>query len=233
MCRVVIGIQLVIAGYQLPAKYQLKRWKEMFICLIPGMTLMWLLTSGCIMASIPNMTFVRVTRSLRKGPTIAKRKKLSALVIGSCVTCTDPILSQALAKGPFADKYVARALREIISSEAGFNDGFGFPFLMLATYVMRHASGSADTGAHTTTLAERAGEVGRQGGGVGKAMSKWVVETWLYYVLMGAVYGAVLGYISLRILRFALRRCATILHAIRLLTSECLRPSTNRSQEMD
>ncbi|KAG2411927.1 hypothetical protein HFD88_009483 [Aspergillus terreus] len=188
MCRVVIGIQLVIAGYQLPAKYQLKRWKEMFICLIPGMTLMWLLTSGCIMASIPNMTF------------------LSALVIGSCVTCTDPILSQALAKGPFADKYVARALREIISSEAGFNDGFGFPFLMLATYVMRHASGSADTGAHTTTLAERAGEVGRQGGGVGKAMSKWVVETWLYYVLIGAVYGAVLGYISLRVLRFALRR---------------------------
>ncbi|EAU35373.1 conserved hypothetical protein [Aspergillus terreus NIH2624] len=170
MCRVVIGIQLVIAGYQLPAKYQLKRWKEMFICLIPGMTLMWLLTSGCIMASVPNMTFVRVTRSLRKGPTIANRKKLSALVIGSCVTCTDPILSQALAKGPFAD------------------------------------NGSADTGAHTTTLAERAGEVGRQGGGVGKAMSKWVVETWLYYVLIGAVYGAVLGYISLRVLRFALRR---------------------------
>ncbi|KAJ0281310.1 hypothetical protein Brms1b_005381 [Colletotrichum noveboracense] len=47
------------------------------------------------------------------------------LVIGSCVTCTDPILSQAIAKGPFADKFVARPLREIISSEAGANDGFG------------------------------------------------------------------------------------------------------------
>ncbi|KAE8159214.1 Na(+)/H(+) antiporter 1 [Aspergillus tamarii] len=182
ICRVVIGVQLVIAGYQLPAKYQRKRWKEMFICLIPNMTLMWLCTSGCILATIPNLSFI------------------SALIIGSCVTCTDPILSQAIAKGPFADKYVARDLREIISSEAGFNDGFGFPFLMLATYLMRHA-GKANSG-----LVERSGEIGRQGGGVGKALEMWVIETWLYYVAMGVVYGAVVGYGSLHGLRFALRR---------------------------
>lgn len=35
-----------------------------------------------------------------------------------------------MAKGPFSDKYVRRDLREIISSEAGANDGFGFPFLL-------------------------------------------------------------------------------------------------------
>jgi hypothetical protein len=56
--------------------------------------------------------------------------QLAALVIGSCVTCTDPILSQAVAKGPFSDKFVRRPLRELISSEAGANDGFGFPFLL-------------------------------------------------------------------------------------------------------
>jgi NhaP-type Na+/H+ or K+/H+ antiporter len=61
------------------------------------------------------------------------------VVIGACVTCTDPILSQAIAKGPFADKFVARHLPEIISSEAGANDGFGFPFLMLATYLILYA----------------------------------------------------------------------------------------------
>lgn len=112
MCRIVIGVQLVIAGFQLPAKYQATRWKEMAICLLPVMTIMWLCTSLCILITIPNITF------------------LAALVIGSCVTCTDPILSQAVAKGPFSDKYVPRALRELISSEAGANDGFGFPFLL-------------------------------------------------------------------------------------------------------
>ncbi|PLB45321.1 Na(+)/H(+) antiporter 1 [Aspergillus steynii IBT 23096] len=193
LCRVAIGVQLVMAGYQLPAQYQRYHWKEMFICLIPNMTLMWLLTSGCVMASIPDMPFV------------------SALVIGSCVTCTDPILSQSVAKGPFADKYVARELREIISSEAGINDGFGFPFLMLATYIMRHAQGDVGgshkaQGLSSDHLMARAGDVGRQGGGVGEALGNWVVETWLYYVVLGAVYGVVVGYTALHVLRFTLRR---------------------------
>jgi len=112
MCRIVIGVQLVIAGFQLPARYQQHNWKEMAICLLPVMTIMWIFTSMCIYIIIPKMTL------------------LTALVIGSCVTCTDPILSQAVAKGPFADKFVPRALRELISSEAGANDGFGFPFLL-------------------------------------------------------------------------------------------------------
>jgi hypothetical protein len=51
--------------------------------------------------------------------------KLSALVIESCISSTDPTVS-AIAKGLFADKYVARDLREIISSDPGANDGFGF-----------------------------------------------------------------------------------------------------------
>lgn len=37
MCRVVIGVQLVMAGYQLPAKYPAARWREMAILLLPVM----------------------------------------------------------------------------------------------------------------------------------------------------------------------------------------------------
>ncbi|CAF3590990.1 hypothetical protein FGSG_11088 [Fusarium graminearum PH-1] len=189
LMRVVIGVQLVIAGYQLPAKYNIKRWKEMFICLLPVMTLMWLCTTACIMATIP------------------KLKLLGAMVIASCVTCTDPVLSQAVAKGPFADKYVPRHLREIISSEAGANDGFGFPFLMFATYLMRHAhEGPAGDIDAAKMLHARAEDVGRLGGGVGEAMKNWFLETWLYYVVMGMAYGAVVGYISCRSIKFALRR---------------------------
>ncbi|KAH7233076.1 Cation/H+ exchanger [Fusarium tricinctum] len=195
VARVMIGVQLVIAGYQLPAKYGLTRWKEMALCLLPIMTVMWLCTTACIMLTIPKVTF------------------LAALVIGSCVTCTDPILSQAIAKGPFADKYVARPLREIISSEAGANDGFGFPFLMLATYLIQHAEipggsteASAEAGNATAhALMARAGEVGRLGGGVGVALTQWLVETWMYTIVLSIAYGAVVGYGSCKIVRLALR----------------------------
>ncbi|OJJ54460.1 hypothetical protein ASPSYDRAFT_49585 [Aspergillus sydowii CBS 593.65] len=188
LCRVVIGVQLVIVGFQLPAKYQLHRWKEMLLCLIPNMTLMWLCTSACILLAIPNLNF------------------LTALVIGSCVTCTDPILSQAIAKGPFADRYVARDLREIISSEAGANDGFGFPFLMLATYLLRYTQGDPDQdhGAHAHVA--RSGDVGHMHGGLRKAMEMWFVETWAYYIILGVVYGATLGYTSMHLLRYTLRK---------------------------
>lgn len=208
VARVVIGVQLVIAGFQLPAKYQRLRWREMALCLLPIMTIMWLCTTLCLLAVVPRITL------------------LAALVIGACVTCTDPILSQAIAKGPFADKFVARHLREIISSEAGANDGFGFPFLMLATYLIRHADGAGGGGVHGDAgervgtaaasgaalhergfeLIARAGDVGRLGGGVGVALQNWFIETWLYIVLMSVAIGALVGFASGFALKFALRK---------------------------
>jgi NhaP-type Na+/H+ or K+/H+ antiporter len=200
--RVLIGIQLVIAGFQLPAKYCQHRWKELFTLLIPVMTLMWLCTSACVVLVIPNISF------------------LSALVIGACVTSTDPILSQAIAKGPFADKFVARDLREAISAEAGANDGFGFPFLMLAMYLMRHASDpvkaegvSADavgipglTDGAPHALVGRAEGVERVGGGVGIALANWIVGTWIYFVFMSVVIGFAFGLAASYALKFALRK---------------------------
>lgn len=205
LCRVVIGVQLVIAGFQLPAKYQQTRWKEMAICLLPVMTIMWICTSLCVLITIPKLTF------------------LAALVIGSCVTCTDPILSQAVAKGPFSDKFVPRALREIISSEAGANDGFGFPFLLLATYLIRHADlegvkfkpgvegmveAMKEGAAHLLRRNEEgmAEGVGRLGGGITKAMEQWIVEGWLYIIIMSVIIGVIIGWASLIAIRFGLRR---------------------------
>lgn len=81
---------------------------------------------------------------------------------------------------------------------------------MLATYLIRHAD---IPGAGVTHVgAEESGGshgVGRLGGGVGKALEQWVVETWLYIVLMSAVYGVVVGYGSCKALKFALRKCVS------------------------
>jgi NhaP-type Na+/H+ or K+/H+ antiporter len=197
---VVIGIQLVMAGYQLPEKYPWNRWRDMALLLIPVMTIMWLCTTGCIKLMIPKLT------------------TLTAMVIGSLVTSTDPVLSQAIAKGPFADKYVPRALREVISAEAGSNDGFGFPFLLLATYLIRHAPEEdvnfkpnvqrlaqiGSEGAHR--MMPRAGDVGRLGGGAGQAVEIWIVEGWLYFILLGAIVGVVMGFVSMYAVNFSLKR---------------------------
>ncbi|MBE3046172.1 hypothetical protein IMZ48_27270 [Candidatus Bathyarchaeota archaeon] len=125
-------------------------------------------------------------------------------------------MSQAIAKGPFADKFVAKPLRDIISSEAGANDGFGFPFLMLAVYLIRHADvpgageeAHGEVVARALELVGRAEEVGRLGGGVGKAISEWFLETWLYIVLLSVVYGVVVGYGGGKAIKYCLRRYAS------------------------
>lgn len=49
LCRIVIGVQLVIAGFQLPAKYQQYNWKEMAICLLPVMVCTTSLYEGIVL----------------------------------------------------------------------------------------------------------------------------------------------------------------------------------------
>jgi NhaP-type Na+/H+ or K+/H+ antiporter len=138
---------------------------------------------------------------------IPRLTTLTAMVIASMVTCTDPILSQAIAKGPFADKYVPRALREIISAEAGANDGFGFPFLLLATSLIRHTPvDDVDFKPDAHRIIGRSGDVGRLGGDAGKAIEIWVVGGWLYFTLLGAVIGVVIGIASMSAITFTLTR---------------------------
>ncbi|XDG04817.1 hypothetical protein ABKA04_004432 [Annulohypoxylon sp. FPYF3050] len=180
--RVMIGIQLVIAGYQLPAKYIHLRYKELIVCLVPIMAMMWLATSVCVLATIPKVSL------------------LATLVIGACVTSTDPILSQAVAKGPFADKYVSRPLREMISAEAGANDGFASPFLMLAVNLLRLTEN------RQPTLVERGRGVGEDTKDIGVALGNWAIETLIYIVLLATAYGAVTGYCARMGVRFSLSR---------------------------
>lgn len=74
---------------------------------------------------------------------------------------------------------------------------------------MRHAYGNqstSDNDAHAAAIMARSGDVGRQGGGAGVAIGNWLLETWLYYIIMGCVYGIVVGYASLHALRYGLRR---------------------------
>lgn len=67
--------------------------------------------------------------------------------MAACITPTDPVLANAIVKGRYSEKYVSAHLRDIISAEAGANDGFGYPFLFLAIYLLKektHAKALAD-----------------------------------------------------------------------------------------
>lgn len=71
------------------------------------MTIMWIVSSLIVWAMVPHLSV------------------LHALAIGACVTPTDPVLSNSIVKGKFADKNVPKDLQKIIVAESGANDGLG------------------------------------------------------------------------------------------------------------
>ncbi|KAI0779989.1 Cation/H+ exchanger, partial [Fomes fomentarius] len=95
---------------------------------------------------------------------------ISALVIAACLTPTDPIISAAIVGGKFARKHVPEDLRWIIAAESAANDGLAYPFLSLSMML--------------TT--ERPASV---------AFRDWFLIGCLYQVLLGAIIGAMIGYV--------------------------------------
>jgi NhaP-type Na+/H+ or K+/H+ antiporter len=79
--RIVIAIQVLFTGIALPKAYLWKEWKSLLVLLGPVMTTAWFICGLLIWALIPGLTF------------------LESLVIGSCVTPTDPVLANSICKG--------------------------------------------------------------------------------------------------------------------------------------
>lgn len=138
--RLVLGVQLVLAGVQLPSRYLQREWKPLSLLLGPVMVGMWLASSLLIWGLVPKLPF------------------LHALAVGACVTPTDPVLSNSIVKGKFADANIPKDLQKIIVAESGANDGLGYPFLFLALYIIKY-TGEGGLG---------------QTGGIRTAMGLWV-----------------------------------------------------------
>ena len=133
------------------------------------MTLMWIASSLLIWGMVPHLSF------------------LHALAVGACVTPTDPVLSNGIVKGKFADKNIPKDLQKIIVAESGANDGLGYPFLFIALYLIKYVG---DGGAGQT-------------GGAAKAMSLWFGETWGYTIILSVIYGASVGWVAKELLHWA------------------------------
>ena len=170
--RLVLGVQLVLAGVQLPSRYLVTERKSLSLLLGPGMTAMWLSASVIVWCMVPHLPF------------------LHALAIGACVTPTDPVLSNSIVKGKFADRNVPKDLQNIIIAESGANDGLGYPFLFLPLYLIKYM------GMEGTS----------QSGGASKALACWFGETWCYTIILSVAYGVVVGWIARVLLHIAEER---------------------------
>ncbi|SPO03182.1 related to Na+/H+-exchanging protein [Cephalotrichum gorgonifer] len=170
--RLVLGVQLVIAGVELPKKYLKREWAPLLVLVGLVMSLMWLTTSLLVWALVPGLPF------------------LHALAVGSCVTPTDPVLSNVILKGKFADYNVPKNLQHLIIAESGTNDGLGYPFLFFALYLIKYTGGVDDPG----------------GDGAPMAIGLWMGETWGYTIALSVVYGATAGWLAKNLLRWADKR---------------------------
>lgn len=112
---------------------------------------------------------------------------LEALCISSCVTPTDPVLANSITSGRFAEEHVDEHVRQIILAESGANDGLGFPFLYLAVLLL--ARTHVDYGET-----------------VGQEIWRWFYGIVVYDILLSCVYGALLGFIARKVLRWAAER---------------------------
>ncbi|EFW98596.1 cation/H+ exchanger [Grosmannia clavigera kw1407] len=169
--RLVLGVQLVLAGVQLPSRYLKKQWRPLLLLLGPVMTGMWLVAGLLVWALVtPRMPF------------------LHALAIGACVAPTDPVLSNVVVKGRFADQNVPVELQRIIIAESGANDGLGYPFLFLALYLIQYTGASGESG------------------GAARTMGLWFGETWGYTILLSVAYGSLVGYVAKELLHWAEER---------------------------
>ncbi|KAI6825496.1 hypothetical protein KC342_g11020 [Hortaea werneckii] len=101
---------------------------------------------------------------------------MEALIVGACISPTDPVLANTVIKGRFADEQVPTDMAQLIAAESGANDGLGYPFLFLGLWLYRARQNFEVTAAD--------------------AIGLWFGDTWAYVVLLSVFWGALVGYVA-------------------------------------
>lgn len=176
--RLSLCVQVLLTAIQLPGKFVKDAWRSLVAMLLPGMTLMWLMSSLLIWAII----------AIPGDDGGSKRMPfLYAMAIGACIAPTDPVLASTIIKGRWAEQHVPGPLVRMMSGESGANDGLGFPFVFLSLYLIAYVGGS--------------GEYVHTEGGAGRAMAHFFGNTIAYMVILGTVWGAIVGYVGAKLIK--------------------------------
>ncbi|CAO3584412.1 unnamed protein product [Absidia cylindrospora] len=160
--RIVIAIQVMATGIHLPKTYIYTELRSLLLFLGPVMIWMWMISAFCVKSVFPYLSYVET------------------LIIASCFTPTDPVLSNSILQGQFAEKHVPVTIRNILSAESGANDGLGYPFLFLALYWCKYSP-----------------EI---------AIQKWTLSIMVYDIGFAVFLGAGFGYSAKLLLKSAKKK---------------------------
>ena len=173
---------------ELTATFQLTRIVIAVQVLFTGIALpkkyLWKEKQSLLVLLFPIMTTAWFITALLVWGIIGQVTFLESLCIASCVTPTDPVLANSITTGHFAETHVPENVRRIILAESGANDGLGFPFLFLAVFLL--ARTKADYGQS-----------------VGDEIWRWFYGVLVYQVLLSIAYGALMGFVARKSLRWA------------------------------
>lgn len=102
---------------------------------------------------------------------ILRTKVTTALIIGACLTPTDPVLSASvLGEAKFSQR-IPKRLRHLLAAESGCNDGVSFPFLYIGLLAVTSAT-------------------------AGEAVKEWFTEVIIWQCLCGIAIGVIIGKIA-------------------------------------
>ncbi|KAJ3388983.1 hypothetical protein HDU92_001222 [Lobulomyces angularis] len=146
------------AAIALPRKFWKTRWKSLVVLLGPVSIYMWL-TTALVLWKIIGFTWYQ------------------SLLIGACCAPTDPVLSNSIVNGRFAELHIQPRVRQLLSAESASNDGCAFPLFQLAYFLMKYS--------------------------MKDAFFHWSYATLLYEVGAACILGLIVGYLSRTCLCFS------------------------------
>jgi sodium/hydrogen antiporter len=150
--RIIVGVQVFAVGLELPKKWLKRHWGSVAMMLGPVMTYSWLASAMIIYL-------------------VLHTKFTTALIVGACLTPTDPVLSASvLGEAKFSQR-IPKRLRDLLAAESGCNDGISYPFL----YAGLLAVTSATTGV---------------------AVKDWFLDVILWQCLIGTGIGLIIGKVA-------------------------------------
>lgn len=159
--HIVLSLQLVAVGVTVPKAFMKKNWRSLLVLLLPVMLIMYAV-STVIIKVVCNFDWY------------------IAMIIGACVTPTDPILASTIIKGKFANKYIPSRLRNLLAVESGANDGLGFPLLTMPLLLMQYKRN--------------------------EAIQMWITRTWGLEICLALVLGGIIGLFARFLLKYSMRR---------------------------
>ncbi|MFP4560423.1 MAG: cation:proton antiporter [Thiohalorhabdus sp.] len=110
--RLTLGISLMGIALRLPARYPLVNWRPLLILLLVAMPAMFLISAGLAgwLLGLP---------------------LLVALLVGSSVCPTDPVVASSIVTSSVAKEELPGTFRHMLSTESGANDGLAYLLVLL------------------------------------------------------------------------------------------------------